>query len=113
MADYINLESPYDVDRLIERSASGRVAIFKHSTTCPISSMAKNRVDRALSQDKLDLEVYLVDLLRHRQVSNYIADELQVRHESPQLIVVEAGSVVYHASHLAIDPAAIPAAGVL
>ena len=109
MADYRNLQSAADFEALLTASERGRVAVFKHSTTCPLSSLAKNRVDRALADGTLDLPVYYLDLLRYRGVSALVADELGVRHESPQLIVVDRGEAVYHTSHLAIDPAAIPA----
>ena len=109
MADYRTLASPTDFEALLAASRAGRVAILKHSTSCPLSSLAKNRLDRALAEGQLDLPVYYLDLLRHRGVSNLVAAELGVRHESPQLIVVDKGAAVYASSHLAIDPAAVPA----
>ena len=109
MADYFPLTSAADFEDLVEASRSNRVAVFKHSTTCPLSSLAKNRLDRALRRDQLDLPVYYLDLLRHRPISNLIEERLGVRHESPQLIVVDGGEAVYSATHLGIDPAAIPA----
>ena len=87
MADYLSLESTADLEAALESSASQRIAILKHSTTCPVSSMAKNRVDRALRADSLGMPVYLLDLLRYRSVSDLAAARLNVRHESPQLIV--------------------------
>ena len=109
MADYRTLQSAADFEDLLEGSRQGRLAILKHSTTCPLSSLAKNRLDRAIDDGSLDIPVYYLDLLRYRSVSTLIAERLGVRHESPQLIVVDRGEVVYHTSHLAIDPAAIPA----
>ncbi len=107
MADYHSLRSAADFEALVEKSHTERVAILKHSTTCPVSSLAKARIDRALATDSLSVPVYLLDLLRFRSVSALVAESLAVRHESPQLIVVESGRAVQAASHLAIDPAAI------
>ena len=109
MADFTPLTSAADLEDALEASHRRRIAIFKHSTTCPVSSLAKNRVDRALRQDEFDLPAYYLDLLRYRAVSDLIAERLGVRHESPQLIVVDKGAAVYASSHLAIDPAAVPA----
>ena len=109
MADYLPLSSAADFEDALEASGAHRIAILKHSTTCPVSSLAKNRVDRALRDGSLDLPVYYLDLLRYRSVSDLIAERLGVRHESPQLIVVERGEAVYSSTHLAIDPAAVPA----
>lgn len=110
MADYQRLESAEDFEAALEASRGHRVAILKHSTTCPVSSLAKNRIDRALLDGSLGLPTYYLDLLRYRNVSNLIAERLAVRHESPQLIVVDDGAAVYSSTHLAIDPAAIPVA---
>ncbi len=107
MADYLSLRTAADLEALLESSNTERVAILKHSTTCPVSSLAKARIDRALRSDDLKLSIYLLDLLRYRSLSNLVAEQLGVRHESPQLIVVEGGRAVQSASHLAIDPAAI------
>ena len=108
MPDYHALDATSTVHELIEQSHHHPVAILKHSTTCPISSLGKARVDRALSTDALDMPVYLLDLLRHREVSNLVSELTGVRHESPQLIVLHRGKAVYDSSHLNIDPAALP-----
>jgi bacillithiol system protein YtxJ len=71
-------------------------AIFKHSTRCSPSKVAKNRVEREWQHD---FPIYYLDLLRHRDVSNLIEKYSGVRHESPQLIVFQNGRPIYHASH--------------
>ncbi len=75
-------------------------AVFKHSTRCSISDMAKNRLER---EWKLDLPIYYLDLLEHRDVSNLIAELSGIEHQSPQLLVFRFGKVIYHASHNSID----------
>jgi bacillithiol system protein YtxJ len=107
MAEYKILTSIEGVDQAIKASFERPVVLFKHSTSCPISSMAKSRVDRAFQSKALPFDYYHLDLLRHRQVSAYIAETLGVRHESPQAIVVSNGKAIYHSSHLDIDPAAM------
>ena len=109
MPHYLTLESPADFEAALEESRHRRIAILKHSTSCPISLLAKGRVDSALKSDSLGVPVYYLDLLRYRQVSNQIASDLGVRHESPQLIVVDDARAVHVSSHLQIDPSAIRA----
>lgn len=109
MQEYQPLDTPRDVDDVIEASYAGPVAIFKHSTSCSISHLAKARVDKALREGEPPLTTYLLDLLRNRPTSDYVAERLGVRHESPQVIVVDGGEVTYAASHLDIDPYAWPA----
>ena len=107
MAEFKTLDSIEGVDLAIKASFARPVVIFKHSTTCPISSMAKSRVDRAFKGKEISFDYYHLDLLRYRSVSNHIAQALSVRHQSPQAIVVSNGEAIYNASHLDIDPAAI------
>lgn len=71
-------------------------AVFKHSTRCSISSMAKSRLEKEWN---LDIPIYYLDLLQYRSISNEIADASGVHHESPQLIVFKDKKVVYDASH--------------
>lgn len=47
-----------------------------------------------------ELRAYFLDLIAHREISNQIADEMAVHHESPQMILVDKGEVLLDASHL-------------
>ncbi len=46
---------------------------------------------------------HLLDLLQYRNISNTIASDLQITHESPQVLVIKNGRCVYHESHTAIN----------
>ncbi|MCL4164464.1 UNVERIFIED_CONTAM: hypothetical protein GTU68_035286 [Idotea baltica] len=50
-----------------------------------------------------DLDLYYLDLLNYREISNEIAIRFQVMHESPQLLVIKNGVVVAQDSHGAIN----------
>ncbi|MES2627536.1 MAG: bacillithiol system redox-active protein YtxJ, partial [Bacteroidota bacterium] len=78
------------------------IAIFKHSTRCSISATVKSRLERKWPFSD-EFPIYLLDLLEHRDISDRIAGELSIQHESPQLIVLNQGKVMYHASHLDIS----------
>ena len=75
---------------------------FKHSTRCSISRMALKTFENEWDTSK-KCDLYFIDLLRYRDVSNKIAEELNARHESPQVIVLLNNEVVYHASHSSIS----------
>lgn len=75
--------------------------LFKHSTTCPVSGIAKRRLKEDWKWDNID--AHYLDLLRYREVSNHIADFYQVYHESPQIILVHKGEVIHDTSHLDIS----------
>lgn len=90
------LESIADLEAALEASKDQAVALFKHSTRCSVSSMAKRLIE---SDWDLDIDAYYLDLIAHREVSNAIAERLHIQHQSPQMIVVKDGAAVYHASH--------------
>ena len=90
------------LDVIEEKSKSKTQVIFKHSTRCGISSMAMNQFVSAYDLDA-NLDLYYLDLLNNRDVSNEVGYKFQVLHESPQLLIIKNGSVVAHASHGAIN----------
>jgi bacillithiol system protein YtxJ len=92
-ANFIKLDSTANLDELFEKSHEKPVVLFKHSTTCPISS----EVYREMAAIEADINLIVVQTARH--VSNAVADRTGIRHESPQAIVLKAGRPVYHASH--------------
>lgn len=75
--------------------------IFKHSTRCSVSSGALSRMNR--NEDPAGADIYLLDLISYRDISNTLAAHYDIRHESPQLLLVWLGKVVYHESHSAIS----------
>ncbi len=99
------LESKADFKELLEQSTSENikgVAIFKHSTRCSISMMAKMRLTSSWSFTE-ELPIYYLDLINYREMSNLIASELDVYHESPQFILVKNKKCIYDASHMGIS----------
>ncbi|WP_116125025.1 bacillithiol system redox-active protein YtxJ [Lewinella sp. IMCC34183] len=100
--DWNHITSVHDIEAIIERSRTVPCLILKHSTTCPISSLAKNRLEKQWDIDGQAIETYYLDLLRYREVSNFIAAEFGVRHQSPQVLLIRDAACVYDASHLDI-----------
>lgn len=104
MEQWKNLENENELDKIIAHSQQKPVAIFKHSTRCAISAMAMSRLKNAWNDEEMkDVDFYYLDLLSHRNISNKIADQLKVTHQSPQIIVVKDGKAVYHNSHLGVN----------
>ena len=83
------------------RSNEKPQVIFKHSTRCSISSMAKGRLERSSEPEGVDFN-YL-DLIAHRNISAKIVDMFDVAHESPQILVIKNGKCIYDESHNAIS----------
>ncbi|WP_020533510.1 bacillithiol system redox-active protein YtxJ [Flexithrix dorotheae] len=97
------LESDPVLDEIIEKSKSKPIIIFKHSTRCSISSMAKSRLERSWDIDQDQAEIYYLDLITYRSISNKIADQFGVMHQSPQVLVIKNGKSVYDTSHNSIS----------
>jgi bacillithiol system protein YtxJ len=110
MINWLSLEKEQQLDEIIQLSNDvhvDAVAIFKHSTRCSISSMAKNRLERSWDASKINIPFYYLDLLSFRQLSNEVANRFDIIHESPQLLLIQKGELKAHASHSAISAAII------
>lgn len=92
------------LDQIRELSESGKVMIFKHSTTCSISATALNRLERNWKEEEMaGIKPFFLNLLKYREISNQIASHFGVEHQSPQVIVLSKGKVIYHTSHNGIN----------
>ena len=86
------------------KSSDGHtIAVFKHSTRCAISSMAKKRLELDWNKYNSEVPIYYVDLIAYRNLSTSIADTLGIVHQSPQLILIKDGKSIYDASHISIS----------
>ena len=97
------IESEEDLNRAIAVSTEKKVAIFKHSTRCFISKTVLKNFEKEVENSDKNVDYYFLDLLAHRDLLNKISDDLGVTHQRPQLIVLENGVVVNHASHQSIS----------
>jgi len=98
--NWIPLTSPDQLQLIREKSFTTPQVIFKHSTRCSTSSMVLNRLERSAAPANIDF--YYLDLLAYRTISNKIAEEFAVYHESPQVLLIRNGKCVYDESHMAI-----------
>ena len=84
-----------------EQSALSPQVIYKHSTRCGISSMIRSRLER--SDASREIGFHFLDLIAYRSLSNKIAADFFVEHESPQVLVIRNGECVYDESHNGIS----------
>lgn len=75
-----------------------RAILYKHSTRCGLSTLARRQIEE-FTEEFPGAEVFLVDVIADRDISDGIERRLGVRHESPQVILVERGKPRRHASH--------------
>ncbi len=105
-----SLTTKDQLEHILGESNDHPVLIFKHSTRCSISSMAINRLERSW-EDKLNIKPYYLDLIKYREISNLIEQKFNIMHQSPQAIVLDKGTVIYHDSHMSISYQDIANAG--
>ena len=98
---WITLQTEQQLDQLKENSYIRPQIIFKHSTRCSISSVAKNRLERSIQPGEIDF--YFLDLIKYRPISNKISEDFNVFHESPQILLIKNGECIYDESHSGID----------
>ena len=89
------LEHDTDWERILTLP---QAVIYKHSPICSLSSFALPEV-RRFEASRPDVPVFMVDVITQRGLSQRIADDLDLRHQSPQVIVLNEGAVTWHASH--------------
>ncbi|MGF7042828.1 bacillithiol system redox-active protein YtxJ [Mucilaginibacter lappiensis] len=99
--NWILLESAEQLNSI--KQHKGYSLIFKHSTRCSISMMAKRRFELDWEDLPQDMSLYFLDLINHRDLSGQVAQLFQVHHESPQLLLIKDGECILDQSHGAIS----------
>ena len=91
---------------LDEALGSQRAVLYKHSTSCPISSDVVDEVLR-FARAHPNWKTYLIKVIEQRELSDTAADRLEVPHASPQAIVIKHGAATWNASHYDISEDAL------
>ncbi|MBH5318648.1 bacillithiol system redox-active protein YtxJ [Paenibacillus sp. GSMTC-2017] len=107
---YREITSIDEWNSALQQSETKPVVVFKHSTTCPVSSNAHTEFNNYLEgTPRKDIDFLFVKVIESRPISNQIAEDTGVKHESPQIIFIEKGTKVWTASHWSITKAHISA----
>lgn len=72
--------------------------LLKHGARCPISANARAEVTRFASAHP-DVPVFSLEVVEHAMLSRDIAGALGVKHESPQLFLLERGASKWYTDH--------------
>ncbi|WP_413381177.1 bacillithiol system redox-active protein YtxJ [Alkalihalobacillus sp. 1P02AB] len=100
MAVIKELTTENEWNDMYRKSNEKKVYVFKHSTQCPISAEANEVYEKYVSNyTDDDAEFCLVKVIESRPISNLIANDLEVTHHSPQLIIVEDESPSWCDTH--------------
>lgn len=95
-----------EVDQLLSDSYQKPVLILKHSTTCPISANAFKAFQQfveGIEHEAQKIDFAMVKVIESRPASLYLADKVGVKHQSPQVLLIENGSAIWDDSHWQIS----------
>ena len=95
------------VEDAIRKSEEKPQLIYKHSGRCSVCVFAKSNLEHGAEEISEVADMNFVDVIASRGVSNYIAEKLNVRHESPQAILLDQGKIIWHDSHGSVKSAKI------
>jgi bacillithiol system protein YtxJ len=98
--NWTRLESNEQWEALLAASAQRPQLVFKHSTRCSVSKVAQTRLEGSKLPENADY--HFLDLIRFRDISNRIAADMNIVHESPQILIIRNGTCTFHESHLGI-----------
>lgn len=101
--DWIHLYEPEQLNGLIAESDSIPVLIYKHSSRCGLSFMTENKLEEGWDVLQPKVKLYFLDLIRYREASTAVAERFNVRHQSPQILIIKNGICVYNSSHHEIN----------
>jgi len=95
-----------EFEQMVRDSAEQLVILFKHSTRCPISARAHAEFTR-FAEEHPKITCREVLAIEQRPLSQHIAGQTGVAHQSPQALLFSGGSVVWRASHYDITAGAL------
>ena len=87
------------IKQIKELSKTKAQLIYKHSTTCPVNADVKEKLEADFEKLTAQMDLYYLDLLAFRAISNQIAEEFGIKHQSPQVILIQNEKVIFHGSH--------------
>ena len=98
---FIEVKDAGGFRELLTQSQERPVILFKHSSMCGISSRAYAQLAT------VNEPVMVVVIQEARELSNEIAMQTGIKHESPQAIVFRHGQPVWSGSHGQVTAAAL------
>lgn len=93
------ITSEADLNEIIELSKSTSCMIYKHSTRCSMSDMMKFIIEEEWEFAAEEVQPYFLDILAYKSLAAKIADDFQVYHQSPQVLLIQNGECTFDEDH--------------
>ncbi|MHB1651800.1 MAG: bacillithiol system redox-active protein YtxJ [Desulfitobacteriaceae bacterium] len=102
MVNFEEINSLQEWDNVLDESSRRPIVLFKHSTACPVSARAWKEVQAFIRENADEVLVAIVKVIESRPVSNQVTEDLGIKHESPQVMLLRDRQVSWHTSHNAV-----------
>ena len=102
MSELREITSSQGLLEVLDESSKRKVIVFKHSTACPISANAWREVQAFIKDSPNEILTALIKVIEKRDISNQAASVLGIKHQSPQVLLVDNRKVVWHSSHYSV-----------
>ena len=104
--NFTEITSAEQWENAFEHTTERPLVVFKHSTTCPVSANAFDEFQKYLAdKPRQDVDYMLVKVIESRPISLQIAEDTDIKHESPQIMLLDKKEKVWSATHWAITKA--------
>ena len=108
--EFTHLKNLDDWNQYKSSKNNKETIVFKFSPACPVSFIAEKKFDSWLKNldNDLNINIFKVDVINSRSLSQTIAYEFDIKHESPQIIWLDKkGNIKWNASHYSITKGAL------
>lgn len=104
--DWKEITTTEEWDAIFNKSSDKDQIILKHSTTCPVSTNALDEYNAYLNENpNKNIDYTMVKVREARPVSNKIEADLELKHESPQIIYIKDKKRYWSATHWSVTKA--------
>lgn len=87
------------ISEIIEESQKNPIIIFKYSNSCITSERLRQTLEKEVAEKRLTKPIFLVTVQTNKALSKNVEDYFEIKHESPQIILVNKGKVVDSKNH--------------
>lgn len=104
--DWKEITTIEEWDNIFNTSTEKDQIILKHSTTCPVSTNALDEYNAYLQENpNKNIDYTMVKVRESRPVSNKIEEDLELKHESPQIIYIKNKERYWSTTHWSVTKA--------
>jgi bacillithiol system protein YtxJ len=87
------------LSEIIETSENKPVTIFIHSDDCNSSIRLADQIEKEIKKRNLEPTIYMVTVQTEPVLSKKVEEWFDIKHESPQIITISKGKVIYTEHH--------------